>query len=287
MSSDIAHVSSKHFSKIREETEGLGRLVVSLSAAMSKSRTRLERLKTDAAQELMNAETAQRTRDTPPSMQFENVAPYEYFRRLVARFETTMLAYRRQIDETEAYLESLTHKRQRALTQDDVTKAMQKLNATFVTLAGRFYSVHEAVQKQKELCNVLHRQQSGTLVDIFDMNDRNRASYKVAKMNNADFYPSKTAGPSPFGAASSQQLDILATARASYEQRQKQMGGNPPTVGLQQPGGFPSLNQSMNAPGQWATPAKTPGMLGSYQSPFPAAQPFGQSDLSLGKRGKH
>lgn len=55
----------------------------------------------------------QRTRDTPPSMQFENVAPYEYFRRLVARFETTMLAYRRQIDETEAYLESLTHKRQR------------------------------------------------------------------------------------------------------------------------------------------------------------------------------
>ena len=45
----------------------------------------------------------------------------------------------------------------RALTQDDVTKAMQKLNATFMTLAGRFYSVHEAVQKQKELCNVLHR----------------------------------------------------------------------------------------------------------------------------------
>ena len=39
-----------------------------------------------AAQELLNVEVAQRTRDTPPAMQYENVAPLEYFARLVANF---------------------------------------------------------------------------------------------------------------------------------------------------------------------------------------------------------
>ena len=50
-----------------------------------------------AAQELLNVEVAQRTRDTPPAMQYENVAPLEYFARLVSNFEGQMLLYRRQV----------------------------------------------------------------------------------------------------------------------------------------------------------------------------------------------
>ena len=42
---------------------------------------RLDRLKMETGQELVNAEIAVRTRDTPTSMQYENTAPTEYFQR--------------------------------------------------------------------------------------------------------------------------------------------------------------------------------------------------------------
>ena len=68
----------------------------------------LDKIKLEAAQEIQNAEIAQRTRDTPPGLQYENLAPYEYFSRLISRFETQMLHYRRQIEETEQHLHSMT-----------------------------------------------------------------------------------------------------------------------------------------------------------------------------------
>ena len=58
---------------------------------------KIRTLKVSAAQELLNVEVAQRTRDTPPAMQYENVAPLEYFARLVSNFEGQMLLYRRQV----------------------------------------------------------------------------------------------------------------------------------------------------------------------------------------------
>ena len=45
-------------------------------------------------QELLNVEIAQRTKDTPPALQYENTAPYDYFNRLVAGFEAQMGHYR-------------------------------------------------------------------------------------------------------------------------------------------------------------------------------------------------
>ncbi len=65
----------------------LNSLVKSLAAGLSRSKASMDRLKIDAAQELLNVEIAQRTRDTPPALQYENVAPYAYFERLAAGFE--------------------------------------------------------------------------------------------------------------------------------------------------------------------------------------------------------
>lgn len=59
-------------------------------------------------QELKNAEIAQRTNDIPPPLQHENVAPQEYFQRLVESFEERMLMYRKQIEIMESHLASLS-----------------------------------------------------------------------------------------------------------------------------------------------------------------------------------
>ena len=67
----------------------------------------LDKIKVEAAQEIINAEIAQRTKDTPRGLQYENMAPYEYFTRLVGKFETQMVHYRRQIEETEQHLISM------------------------------------------------------------------------------------------------------------------------------------------------------------------------------------
>ena len=100
-------------------------------------------------------EVAQRTRDTPPAMQYENVAPLEYFARLVANFEGQMLLYRRQIEETEQHLNSASGRQ--SVSPDDVMKAIQRLQASFTNLAGRYQKIHEAVKQQKEQYIHLHR----------------------------------------------------------------------------------------------------------------------------------
>merc|ERR1719229_208614 len=86
-------------------------------------------------------------------MQYENVAPLEYFARLVANFEGQMLLYRRQIEETEQHLNSASGRQ--SVSPDDVMKAIQRLQASFTNLAG------------KEQYIQLHRQKYGTTTDLF------------------------------------------------------------------------------------------------------------------------
>ena len=154
-SSDIAHISSKVHEKIKSDTDALLNLVKALSSGLAKNKAQLDRLKLDAAQELLNVEIAQRTKDTPPALQYENVAPYEYFSYLVVNFENQMLVYRRQIEETEQHLQAMAT--QQTLSPDDITKAIQKLHASFTNLAGRFQKIHEMVQQQKEIYAHVYR----------------------------------------------------------------------------------------------------------------------------------
>ena len=47
----------------------------------------------ETGQELVNAEIAVRTRDTPTSMQYENTAPTEYFQRYTAKMNFQIVRY--------------------------------------------------------------------------------------------------------------------------------------------------------------------------------------------------
>ena len=75
ISSEIAHTSPKIHDKISEEINGLNQLVSALSSGLAKNCMLLDKIKLEAAQEIQNAEIAQRTRDTPPGLQYENLAP--------------------------------------------------------------------------------------------------------------------------------------------------------------------------------------------------------------------
>ena len=69
----------------------MNQLVSTLVTGLSRNHALLDKIKIEAAQEILNAEIAQRTRDTPRGLQYENVAPYEYFTRLVSKFESQMV----------------------------------------------------------------------------------------------------------------------------------------------------------------------------------------------------
>lgn len=57
---------------------------------------------------MKNAEIAQHTSEIPPALQHENIAPQEYFARLVESFEGRMQIYRKQIEIMESHLASLS-----------------------------------------------------------------------------------------------------------------------------------------------------------------------------------
>ena len=272
-----------------------------LAAGLAKNRTQLDRLKMDAAQELLNAEIAQRTKDTPPALQYENVAPYEYFARLVASFESQMLVYRRQIEETEQHLQTMAT--QETLAPEDIMRAIQKLQDSFTNLAGRYQKFHEAVAAQKEVFVQHHRQKYGMTTDLFARADKSESRKSSSSVSNR--FPPTTVGPSPFTAG---QNDLLAMARASLmanrgpsQQQQQQIGGTsltsqapPPTHSLGQPQGFPSWNtQPQQQTSVFQSPFgvnPTPGILGNTLSPF-TSNVGGTAQSSIfatgGKRGKH
>lgn len=309
-SSDIAHISSKVHQKIKADTDGLLNLVKALSSGLAKNKAQLDRLKLDAAQELLNVEIAQRTKDTPPALQYENVAPYEYFSYLVVNFENQMLVYRRQIEETEQHLQTMAT--QQTLSPDDITKAIQKLHASFTNLAGRFQKIHEMVQQQKEMYSQIHRcvilngclyhgififtplfprifrQRYGKSTDLFDKKSISGGSSSSGLSFSSSRIPT-TVGPSPFTG----QQDLLAMAKASLSARGPQQqagqpgqpqGQAPPTLGLGMAPGF----QSQPQPG--LVVQSQPGLLGNTINPFQTS--FGQQNNSTmfqtsGKRGKH
>ena len=155
ISSDIAHVSPKVHKKIAEEIAAMNQLVSTLMTGLSRNHALLDKIKVEAAQEILNAEIAQRTKDTPRGLQYENVAPYEYFTRLVLKFEGQMVHYRRQIEETEQHLISMASGQ--SISPDDIAKALQKLHTAFVGLAGRYQSIHESVFSLSESFVQWHR----------------------------------------------------------------------------------------------------------------------------------
>ena len=63
--------------KVQEEVSTLKQLLSLVSTGLQRNAMSIDKLKQESAQELKNAEMAQRTRDLPPGLQYENTAPTE------------------------------------------------------------------------------------------------------------------------------------------------------------------------------------------------------------------
>lgn len=216
VSSEVSHLSDKQFKRIKEDAEALSQLVSVLATGVQQSKGRLDRLKLESGQELVNAEIAVRTRDTPASMQYENTAPTEYFVRLITQFEAQMQSYRKQIEQTEQHLQVLGSGN--SITSEDIVAAVQKLHAALTDLAARYQTLHTAVAAEKATYGQLHRGVHGcTAQHVFE-------SRPVVEKKQEAPLPS-LAGPSPFTAPT----DPLVQARNSLLNRTQP---GPPTLGL-------------------------------------------------------
>ncbi len=73
-----------------------------------------------------------------------------------------MAHYRSQIDETERHLRAAASASGSGATGGglsavEIVAAMQKLQASFTNLAGRFQKIHDAVEQQKEVFLQINR----------------------------------------------------------------------------------------------------------------------------------
>lgn len=148
LSSDIARGSVKPLHKVQEDTESLKQMLAGLTSGFQRNVALADKLKADTAKCLHHAEMAQRTHELPPGLQYDNVAPIEYFTELVARFEHDMQVFRQEIETTEKHIQSLSHPV--ALTPQELALTMRRLHDSFIALAGRLQTVHNSVETQKE-----------------------------------------------------------------------------------------------------------------------------------------
>nr|CAG4643486.1 EOG090X0D34 [Ilyocryptus agilis] len=155
----------------------------------------VQKLKSDAALEIKNAEIAQRTKEISPGMQPDNTAPLEYFLQQVADFEQRMQFYKQQIEDMEHNLVAMS--KQHLLTPKELMGTMKKLHEAFILLAGRVHMIHTSLQNYKEDYLTYRRRTLGETVDIFAGKTSNM-SEKLSFIQNQ----MKRSGPSPFGVTS-------------------------------------------------------------------------------------
>jgi len=304
--SEIAHSgSSRHHDRVRTDIDELNALARQLSAAVARSKAKLQRLKMATAQEVLNTEVAQRTRDTPPALQYENTAPQEYFETLIKGFEGQMIHYRSQIEETERSLQAMAARGSSPReTTEEVMQAITKLQGIFTNLAGRYHKIHEHVQGQKETFLRLNRHAYGP--EVFS-DGKGKASPKSHSLvHHGQGLKDPYVGPSPFSVAQ----DPLSLAKANLAARPGAVpvAGGPGMLGQTQSSflGHPATgNQSAFGGGAlgMAQPQQS-GLLGTSMSPFGGASStftgsggaFGNTGSPFGaaspqqtglKRGKH
>nr|CAD7454003.1 unnamed protein product [Timema tahoe] len=204
LSSEISRGSVKPLLKVEEDTASLKNLLSSLSAELVKNKLQADKLKAEIAKCLQNAEMAQRTHETPTALQFQNTAPLQFFTELAAKFDKDMETLRMEIENAEKHINSLSHARaitpqeiESPLLVTELTAAMRMLHDTFVALAGRLQTVHNAVEVQKERFLDLRRYFLKDTSDVFG----SQTKPSVEKVRPP---PGVTPGPSPFSALGSQ-----------------------------------------------------------------------------------
>lgn len=105
-STEIARCSVKDFRKVENEIDHFSNLLSDIESQLQKNRILAEKLKYDTAKCLQNVEMAQRTQETPPGLQYENMAPLKFFQDLADQFEREMQILKLQIESADKYVRS-------------------------------------------------------------------------------------------------------------------------------------------------------------------------------------
>lgn len=103
-SSDVSRCCVKEYWKVQENLEALQKVMDDFEGELKKNRALAEKLKQDTAKGLQNADMAQRTYNTPPGMQYDNVEPIKFFVELAEEFEKKVQDLKRQIEVTNNHL---------------------------------------------------------------------------------------------------------------------------------------------------------------------------------------
>lgn len=93
--------------KVQEDIDTIESLLADLTNGLARNTVATEKLKTETAQGLFNADMAQRLREAPGSLSFEN-GPEQYFSELIIRFETDAARLKVQVEAAERHLRSIT-----------------------------------------------------------------------------------------------------------------------------------------------------------------------------------
>ncbi|XP_071026399.1 nucleoporin p58/p45 isoform X7 [Oncorhynchus clarkii lewisi] len=227
---EISRMSSKAMLKVQDDIKSLKQLLSVSASGLQRNALAIDKLKMETAQELKNADIALRTQKTPPGLQHDNTAPYDYFRCLVEQFEVQLQQYRQQIEELENHL--TTQGSGSHITPQDLSLAMQKLYQTFVALAAQLQSVHENVKTLKQQYLGYRR---AFLEDSTDIFESKRVASK--KWQSA---PRITTGPAPFSSIP----NAAAVAMAATLSQQQQPG---PGFGSNSSSGFNFSSPGLNA----------------------------------------
>ncbi|PVD34703.1 hypothetical protein C0Q70_05980 [Pomacea canaliculata] len=199
-----------------EDIAALRQLLSVVSNGLQRNACTLEKLKAEMTKELKNAEMAQRTKDIPPGLQYENTAPNEYFEQLVEQFEGRMVSYRQQIEMLENHL-AVLHQPARN-SPAEIFTLIKRLHESFVALAAQLQQVHEAIKGQKEQFITYRRVFHGDTKDIF------QSTKPVSRPSQRRLVD--TSGPTPFPGVA----NPAAAAMASILTKQQPHG--PPVAGL-------------------------------------------------------
>lgn len=225
----IARMTSRPLFKVEDDLKELRQQLHEVATMLQTNSVAVEKLKKESTNELKHVEIAQRTKETPPGLQYENVQPAEYFQRLVEDFERQMALYRQQFFDAEKFFASINHSS--ASNPSELMAVFTKLNEGFISLAAKLQVVHESVKNLKEnYAQFRKRHICDGNSDIFRKTQNGRQG-SAASTVARDF---TTFGPSPFSYGSSissvafssavDQSSALTTANQSQQNVTSQVG---------------------------------------------------------------
>merc|ERR1719361_72693 len=102
-----------------------------------------------------------------------------------------------------------------SMTPAQLVTAMQKIQSAFISLAGKYEPIHDAIKQQKVIYEQKYRQKHDTLEDPFELNQKSKIKSKIAETGKlwTSFGPSPFTGkPSVMGLIKSNQIHGSSTS---------------------------------------------------------------------------